>query len=119
MNPREYYKKTRNALSYGILKTTIHELLLGGELELADEVQINMQKNLIVKPPLHNSISELASNHYLIEMSSDDIDRIINFFFELEANSVIAYGEGTPKTALYSSLVDSWSMMREVSTLKD
>ena len=44
MNPREYYKKTQNALSYGILNTTIHELLLGGEVRLAGEVQINMQK---------------------------------------------------------------------------
>ena len=111
MNPREYYEKTQNALSYGILNTTIHELLLGEEVRLASEVQINLQKNLIVKPPLHNSVSDLTSNHYHIEMSSDDIDSIINFFFELEANSINADGERTSKTALYSSLVDSWSMM--------
>ena len=69
------------------------------------------KKKLIVKPPLHNRVSDLTSNHYLIDMSSDDIDSIINFFFELEANSMIADEEATPKTALYSSLVDSWSMM--------
>lgn len=111
MNPREYYEKIQNALSYGILKVTIDELLLGEEVRLANEVRNNMQKNVIVKPPLHNSISDLTSNHYFIEMSSEDIESIMDFFFELEAKSINADGEGTPRTKLYSSILDSWSKL--------
>ena len=111
MNPREYYKKSKNGLSYATLNTTIYELLLGQEIRLANEVRSNMQRNLIVKTPLHNSVHELTSNHYFIEMSSEDIESIMDFFFELEAKSINADGEGTPRTKLYSSILDSWSKL--------
>jgi len=113
MNPREYYKKSKNGLSYATLNTTIYELLLGQEIRLANEVRSNMQRNLIVKTPLHNSVHELTSNHYFIEMESEDVDGIVDFLFDLEAKSINLEGEATPKTALYSSLVDSWSKMRQ------
>lgn len=109
MNQREYYNKCKNALDYGTLNSTVHELLLGQEIRLANEVRSNMQRNLIVKPPLHNSVQELTSNHYLIEMNSEDIDSIVDFLFDLEAKSISPEGQATPETALYSSLVDAWS----------
>ena len=48
-------------------------------------------------------------------MNSEDIDSIVDFLFDLEAKSINLEGEATPKTALYSSLVDSWSKMRQDS----
>jgi len=119
MNTMEYYKKSKNALSYGTLNSTIHELLLGQQVRLANEVQSNMQRNLIVKSPLHNSVQEPTSNHYFIEMNAEDIDSIVDFLFDLEAKSINLEGEATPKTALYSSLVDSWSKMRQDSYSDD
>jgi len=115
MNTGEYHKKSKNALSYGTLNSTIHELLVAQQVRLANEVRSNMQRNLIAKPLLHNSLQEPTSNHYFIEMNSEDIDSIVDFLFDLEAKSTNLEGEATLKTALYSSLVDSWSKMRQDS----
>lgn len=112
MSSSEYYNNCKNGLSYGILNTTIHELLMGQEIRLANEVRSNMLGNLIVKPPLHNSVDEVTSNHYFIEMETDDIDSIVDFLLELEAKSISPDGEATAKTALYSSLVDAWYSTR-------
>lgn len=115
MNSDEYYEKIQNALSHGILNNTIHELVMREEVRLGNEVRVSMQKSLIAKPALHNSVLERTSNHYLIEMNSDDIDSIVDFFFDLEAKSIMPNGVTTPMAALYSSLVDSWSKMRQNS----
>ena len=82
------------------------------EFELAEGIKRILQNNQIVKPLLHADPYSVSTAYYNVDLSSDDIDKIIDIFFELEASYVGEDGETTPTASFYASLVDKWNKLK-------
>jgi hypothetical protein len=81
------------------------------EFELAENINRILQNNQIVKPLLHADPYISSTGYYNVDLSSNDIDKIIDIFFELEASNVGQDGETTPTTSFYAALVDKWNKL--------
>lgn len=115
MNAEEYRSliNQKNVLDHTTLSVTLNELVLCQEFELAAGINRILQNNQIVKPLLHADPYSLSTAYYNVDLSSDDVDKIRDIFFELEANYVGKEGETTPKASFYASLVDKWNRIAE------
>jgi hypothetical protein len=110
MNVEEYKNliNQTDVLDHTTLNVTLKELTSRQEFELAAAVNRILQDNQIVKLLLHSDPYRVSTTYYRVDLSSDDVDKIIDIFFELEATLVGEDGETTPTASFYTSLVDKW-----------
>lgn len=115
MNAQQYKRliNQKNVLDHTTLNVTLKELTLRREFELVEAIKLILVNNQIVKPSLHGDPYNVSTTYYKVDLSSDDVDKIIDIFFELEAAHVGKHGESTPTTSFYTSLVDRWNKIAE------
>ena len=108
----EEYKKLINesdVLNHTTLNVTLKELVSRQEFELAKEIDRILKNNKIEKPGVQVKPYDTTPHYYKVDLSSDDIDKIIDIFFELESSHLKADGAPTPTASFYASLADKWS----------
>ena len=115
MNAEEYKSliNQNDVLDHTTLNVTLKELASRQEFELAASIKRILQNNQIVKPLLHADPYKLSTTYYRVNLTSDDVDKIIDIFFALEASHVSESGETTPTASFYASLVDKWNKLAE------
>lgn len=113
MNAEEYKSliNQKDVLDHTTLNVTLKELASRQEFDLAADVKRILQNNQIVKPLLHADPYNVSTTYYQVDLSSDNIEKIIDIFFELEAAHVGEDGETTPTASFYASLVDKWNTL--------
>ncbi|RYZ18239.1 MAG: hypothetical protein EOO10_26045 [Chitinophagaceae bacterium] len=113
MNAEEYKSliNQKNVLEHTTLDVTLKELVSRQEFELAAGIKRILQNNQLVKPLLHADPYNVSTAYYNVDLAADEIDRIIDIFFELEACYVGEDGETTPTASFYASLVDKWNKL--------
>ncbi len=113
MNNEEYKRliTENDVLDYGTIDITLKEVISKQEFELANKLQRILKNNEIKKPDLHLSPSEITTSYYRIDLSSDDIEKLVDIFFDLEVSHIGINGETTPAASLYASLVDKWNRL--------
>ena len=113
MNAEEYKRlvNEKDVLNHTTLDVTLKELVSRQESELAGEIKRIMQNNQIEKPILHTKKSDALTNYYKVDLTSDNIEKIIDIFLELEVSYVGENGDTTPTADFYASLVDAWNQL--------
>jgi hypothetical protein len=108
MNAEEYKSliNQKDVLDHTTLNITLKELVSRQEFELAGNLKRILENNKIDKADLHSKPYDTSSTYYKVDFSSDDIEKIIDIFFDLEASHVSEGGETTPTASFYASLVD-------------
>jgi hypothetical protein len=116
MNAEEYKSlvNQKDVLDHTTLNITLKELVSRQEFELAENLKRILENNKIDKPDLHSKPYDTSSTYYKVDLSSDDIEKIIDIFFDLEAAHVGEDGETTPTASFYASLVDRWNKIADV-----
>ncbi|HYO22511.1 MAG TPA: hypothetical protein VER36_08900 [Flavisolibacter sp.] len=111
MNAEEYKSliNRKDVLDYSTLNITLKELVSTQEFELAGNLKRIIENNKIAKPDLHSKPHNTSTTHYTVGLSSDDIEKIIDLFFDLEASHLDENGETTPTASFYASFVDRWN----------
>jgi len=110
----EEYKRLiseSNIFDKTTLNVTLKEVFSRQEFELVNEIQRILENNQIVKPELHAKSYDETTNYYKVDLTSDQIEKIIDIFFELEACYAGENGETTPTAAFYARLVDRWNQL--------
>ena len=115
MNAEEYKNliNQMGVLDHTTLNVTMKELVSRQEFELAGNVKRVLENNKIAKPDLHLKPYAISTTYYKVDLSSDDIEKIIDIFFDLEASHVGENGETTPTASFYASLLDKWNTLAE------
>jgi hypothetical protein len=115
MNAEEYKSLINqpDVLDHTTLNITLKELVSKQEFELAENLKRVLENNQIDKPYLHSKPYDTSSTYYKVDLYSDDIEKIIDIFFDLEAAHVSEDGETTPTASFYASLVDKWNKIAE------
>jgi uncharacterized protein YpuA (DUF1002 family) len=90
---------------------TLKEVFSRQEFELVNAIQRILENNQIVKPEVHVKPYDETTNYYKVDLTADQIEKIIGIFFELEAFYVGEKGETTPTAAFYARLVDKWNQL--------
>ena len=113
MNAEEYKSliNQKDVLDYTTLNITLKELVSRQELELADKIKRILESNKIAKPDLHIKPYDTSTTYYKVDLSNDSIEKIIDIFFDLEANHVNENGETTPTASFYAALIDKWNVL--------
>lgn len=111
MNAEEYKRliDQKDVLDYTTLNVTLKELVSRQEFDLAGKIKLIIENNKLAKPDLHSKPFETATSYYKVDLSSDDVEKIIDVFFDLEVSHVAENGESTPTASFYASLVDKWN----------
>jgi hypothetical protein len=105
--------KGKNVLDHTTLDVTLKELTAKNEYQLIGEIQRIFKANKIDKPTLHSTPEDNSTNYYKIDLSTDDIDKLANLFFELEASFIGEDGDTTPTASFYGSMADRWQNINE------
>ena len=113
MNAEEYKSliNQKNVLDHTTLNITLKEMVSRQEFELAERLNRIIEENKLAKPDLHTKHYDTSTTYYKVDLTSDDIERIIDSFFDLEAAHVGEDGETTPTASFYASLVDKWNRL--------
>ena len=114
MNAEEYKNliNEKNVLDHTTLDVTLKEMASRQEFELAGKLKSIMDNNKIPKPELHSKLYDYKTNYYKVDLSDDDVEKIIDIFFDLEASHVSEDGNTTPTASFYASLVDKWNTLK-------
>lgn len=110
----EEYKSLINekdVLDHTTLNVTLKELASRQEIKLKREINRILENNQIEKPELHSKPFDFSSTYYKVDLTSDDIEKIIDIFFELEASHVDQDLKTNPTASFYASLVDKWNQL--------
>lgn len=98
-----------NVLDFATLIETKAQLRLKGIVYLESEIDRILSENKVAKPALHQMQEELETDYFLIDLSSDNIDEIIDLFADLEVDNLgIAY-ETTHSARHYAKMLDKWN----------
>jgi uncharacterized protein YpuA (DUF1002 family) len=110
----EDYKRLiseRDVFDKTTLNVTLKEVYSKHEFELVKEIQRILENNQILKPELHTKPYDETTNYYKVDITSDQVEKIIDIFFELEASYIGENGETTPTAAFYAGLADKWNQL--------
>lgn len=111
MESKEYNKiiDVGNVLDFATLIETKAQLRLMGIVYLELEIDRILSKNKIAKPALHQMQEKLETDYFLIDLSSDNINEIVDLFADLEVDNLgIAY-ESTHSARHYAKMLDKWN----------
>ena len=101
----------KDVLDHTTLNITLKELASRQEIKLTKEINRILKNNQIEKPELHSKPFDFSNTYYKVDLTSDDVEKIINIFFDLEASHVGQDGKTTPIVSFYASLVDKWNQL--------
>ena len=110
MNAEEYKNliNQKDVLDHTTLNVTLKELVSKQKFELAENLERILANNKIFKPDQHSKPFDTLSTYYKVDLCSDDIEVIIDLFFDLEVSYVDESGNTTPTASFYASLVNKW-----------
>jgi len=113
MNAEDYKLliSQKSVLDHTTLNITLKEMASRQEFEVAREIKRVLENNKISKPDLHENPYDTTNTYYNVDLSSDDIEKITDSFFDLEAKNIGKNGETTPITSFYATLVDKWNLL--------
>lgn len=97
-----------NILDHITLKSTYHELMNEGLVQLAGKIQAILNNNELPKPDNHNKKDDKTTSFYKVILSTEEIETIQDLLLTKEAEYVSENGETTELASFYSSLADSW-----------
>ena len=111
MNTDDYKQllKSKEVLDYGTLKVTIEELERLDDKRLIKEIQRILSDNKIHKPELHNSADDKTTDHYRIDLDTNDIVTIVSMFGDREVGSLGHDYETTRAASFYATMLDNWN----------
>jgi sugar-specific transcriptional regulator TrmB len=110
----EEYKRLiseSNIFGQAALNETLKEVISRQEFELAKEIKRVLENNRIMKPELHAKPYDNTTDYFKVDLNSDQVEKIIEIFIDLEASSIGENGETTPRAAFYAALVDKWGKL--------
>jgi uncharacterized protein YpuA (DUF1002 family) len=115
MNSEEFKKMTTSkyVLDYSSLHITLKEVAAIKDIKLTSEIERILKENKIEKPELHSKPYDETTDYFKIDLTSDQIEKIIDHFFNLETQFVGENGETTQTCAFYASLVDIWNRLAD------
>ena len=100
-------------LDHTTLNITLKELTAKNEHQLAAEIQRILNENKIEKAlPVEGSQTS-SIVYYVIDLPPEDIDKIVDLFYDLEEAYVDAEGNKTPTSSFYERLGDKWNNLTE------
>jgi hypothetical protein len=113
MNAEEYKSliNQKDVFNYTTLNVTIKELVFRQEFGIAAKLKRLLENNQIDKPDLHLKRYDTSTTYYKVDLCSDDIDKIIDIFLELEVIHIGENGETTPTASFYASIFDKWNRL--------
>lgn len=111
MDAEEYNRLIRgtHVLDHTTLNFTLKELVSRDEFELSGALQRVLENNKIEKPVQPAKAYDTSPTYYRVDLSPDQVDKIVDIFFELEEAHTGENGEPTPISNFYASLVDKWN----------
>lgn len=120
MNAEEYKRliNQKDIIDHTTLSVTLKEILSRQEFELAGNLKHVFENNKIEKPELHSKPYDTSTIYYKIDIPSEDMEKIIDIFLDLETSHLDENGETTPTASFYASLVDKWTQLAEDQTCK-
>jgi hypothetical protein len=101
--------KQDNSLNYICLTTTISELNKIGAKNLAEKLQHTLLHNELPKPNKHNRQADKTTSFYKIILTADELESIVDLFYDLEVKYLDENYETTGATSSYADMADSWS----------
>jgi hypothetical protein len=99
-------------IGYETLCITLKEVLATNNIILAKEIERILENNQLPKPILHERTNDLSTTFYKIDLTSDQIEEVVDILLALEAQFVNEKGEATPMSSYFASLVDTWNSLR-------
>ena len=111
MNTDEYKQcmHDKSVLDFSTLKATVEELERLDAKRLVMEIERILTSNKIEKPKFHNKQDDQTTDYYRIDLSSDDIEAIVEMFGDLEVGSLGDKYETTRAASLYATMLDNWN----------
>ena len=111
MNAEKYKNliNQKDVLDHTTLNVTLKELIFKQKFELAENLKRILVNNKIAKPDQQSKPFDTSSTYYKIDLCSDDIEVIIDLFFDLEVSYVNERGNTTPTASFYASLINKWN----------
>ena len=111
MNSEDYKRVTslKDVFDYSTINATLKEVISLNDEKLKHEIERILSKNKLDKPKLHSGPNDLTTNYYKVDLKSEDIEKIIDMFLELEVKNIGQNGETTATCSFYASLADKWS----------
>ena len=115
MDSSEYKNiiSNKNVLDNTTLNITLKELSAAKETKLVSEIERILSNNKIEKPIHHANPDDKSTDYFYVNLTSEQIETIIDLFLNLEAQYVSEDGTATPTCAFYASLVDRWQALSE------
>jgi hypothetical protein len=110
----EAYKaliQQKDVLDHTTLNVTLKELASGKQGDLAEKIRRIMEQNKIPKPQEHAQPYDTSSTYYRVDLSIDDVEQILEMFFDLEDSRTSEQGEPTPTSSFYAALADKWDLL--------
>ena len=97
------------SLSYSTITNTINELVKAEKTDVSNKLLDILNNHELVKPEKHNKKEDLTTSFFKIELENNILEEIIDFLFDLEAESLSENGEATERTNYYVYLLNDWS----------
>jgi len=97
-----------NTINYISISEAITELSKIGEKEIVAKLENILENNEVEKSELHNRKDDKTTSHYRVNLTEEDLNVIIDLFFDLEVGSLTEDGEATQKTERYVTLLNNW-----------
>ncbi len=116
MDTKEYKRimNEDNILDFCTISDTLKILRLIKKVDLIIELERILEKNKIEKPFLHNKKDDYTTGFYKVDLDKNQIEVIIDLFFELEAESLKTDLEPAITTSgFYATTLDKWNNLLE------
>lgn len=97
-----------NVINHHALVRAIEELTKIDRTDVAGKLIDILNTHELPKPELHERKNDKTTSHYAVNLSSEDLDTIINRFCDLEVESLTEEGDSTASTAQVVTLLDNW-----------
>lgn len=99
-------------LDFTTLNVTLKEVAFKKEAALQAGLEYILQHNKVNEPAGHKDAANKATQYYTIDLKPEQIEQILDIFFELEASHVDEDGIATPTGSFYATLVDKWMALK-------
>lgn len=98
----------KNSLDYISLVSTILQVEQEKKYHLAEKLDYILTNNAVKNPELHNRKDDLITSYFIIEISKNDLEEIIEVISNSIANSFDQDSNPTSSTYMFEELIDKW-----------
>lgn len=97
-----------NVINHYAIVRAIEELTKIDKRDIVDKLLDILHTNELPKPALHDRKNDKTTSYYAVNLSTEDLEAIIDRFVDLELESLTEDGDSTASTAEIVALLDNW-----------